>query len=122
MCAGGDSHPDLLCQSILAFSAFQRSTENNIKPFLALKVPDWRLNKLPQLFEQIINQIDFLKADGMSDKEIKILRNLHPKISEEFKLLSEYNIPETIVQPDCNTNNILICPASNQFTVIFFST
>jgi hypothetical protein len=38
-------YPDLLCQSIKAFTAFQRSTENNIEPFLALEVPDWRLNK-----------------------------------------------------------------------------
>ena len=111
-------HPDLLCQSIKAFTAFQRSIENNIEPFLALEVPDWRLNKLPQLYERIINQLDFLKADGMTDEELQILHDLCPKISEEFKLLSEYNIPETIVQPDFNTNNILICPDTNQFTFI----
>lgn len=111
-------HPDLLCQAIKKFAAFQRSTENNIKPFLALEVADWRLNKLPQLYEQIINQVDFLKADGMTDKELQTLHDLSSHISKEFKLLSEYNIPETIVQPDFNTNNILICRDTNQFTFI----
>ena len=111
-------HPDLLCQSIKKFTAFQRSTENNIEPFFALKVPDWRLNKLPQVYEQIINQADFLKADGMKDAELQLLHDLSPQISEEFKSLSGYNIPETIVQPDCNTNNILISPDTNQFTFI----
>ncbi len=111
-------HPDLLCQAIKKFTAFQRSTENNIKPFLALDVADWRLNKLPQLYEQIINQVDFLKADGMTDKEQQTLHDLSSHISKEFKLLSEYNIPETIVQPDFNTNNILICRDTNQFTFI----
>jgi hypothetical protein len=95
-------HPDLLCQSIKAFAAFQRSIENNIEPFLELEVPDWRLNKLPQLYGQIINQADFLKADGMTDEELQVLHDLYPQISEEFELLSEYNIPQTIVQPDCN--------------------
>ncbi|MFT4059857.1 MAG: aminoglycoside phosphotransferase family protein [Legionella sp.] len=111
-------HPDLLCQAIKAFAAFQRSIENNIEPFLALEVPDWQLNKLPELYKQIINQTDFLKADGMTDKELQTLHDLCPQLLEESKLLSEYNIPETIVQPDCNTNNILICPNNNEFTFI----
>lgn len=111
-------HPNLLCQSIKAFAAFQRSIENNIEPFLALEVPDWRLNKLPQLYEQIIRQAEFLKADGLKNEELQTLHDLYPQISEEFKLLSEYNISETIVHPDCNTNHILICPNTNQFAFI----
>jgi hypothetical protein len=54
----------------------------------------------------------------MTDQEIKIVHDLIPKISEELRLLSEYNIPETIVQPDCNTNNILIREDTHQFTFI----
>jgi len=111
-------HPDLLCQSIKKFTAFQRSTENNIEPFLSLNVPDWRVNRLPQLCEQIINQADFLKADGVTDAELQTLHDLSPQVSEEFKSLSQYQIPETIVQPDFNTNNILISPDTNQFTFI----
>lgn len=111
-------HSNLLPQAIKAFTALQRSVENDIEPFLALKVSDWRLNKLPLLYEQIICQADFLKADGLTDEELQILHDLYPQISEEFKLLSEYNIPETMIQPDCNTNNILICPETNQFTFI----
>jgi hypothetical protein len=111
-------NPDLLCQSIKNFAAFQRSTENNIEPFFALDVPDWRLNKLPQLYEFIISQAEFLKADGMTEEELKILHDLRPKVSDELKTLSQYQIPETIVQPDFNTNNILISPDRNQFTFI----
>ncbi len=111
-------HPDLLCQSIKKFTAFQRSTENNIEPFLTLDVPDWRLNKLPQLYKQIISQSDFLKADGMTDEELQILHDLSPQVSDELKILSQYQIPETIVQPDFNTNNILISPSTKQFTFI----
>ena len=111
-------HPDLLCQSIKQFTAFQRSTEKNVEPFLALDAPNWRLNKLPQLYEQIINQTDFLKADGVTDEELRILHDLSPQVSDEFKSLAQYQIPETIVQPDFNTNNILISHDTNQFTFI----
>ena len=111
-------HPNLLCQSIKKFTAFQRSIENNIEPFLALGAPDWRLNKLPQLYEQIIQQTDFLKADGVTDEELKILHDLSPQVSDEFKSLSQYQIQETIDQPDFNTNNILINPNTNQLTFI----
>lgn len=113
-----DFRPDLLCQSIKAFTAFQRSTENNIEPFLALGLSDWRLNKLPQVYEKIINHVDFLKADGITDRELQILHDLSPKVSEEFKLLSEYNISETVVQPDFNTNNLLIRPDTHQLIFI----
>lgn len=113
-----EPNSDLLSHAIKQFTVFQRMTENNIDSFLALEVPDWRLDKLPPLYEKIINQTDFLKADGMTDEELRTLHDLSLQISEEFKLLSEYNIPATIVQPDFNTNNILISPDENQFAFI----
>lgn len=111
-------NPDLLCQSIKNFTAFQRSTENKLEPIFSLDVPDWRLNKLPKLYEFIIRQAEFLKADGMTEEELKILHDLSPQVSDELKTLSQYQIPETIVQPDFNTNNILINPSTKQFTFI----
>jgi len=43
----------------------QRATEQHIESFLALGVPDWRLNKLPKLYDQIIAQTEFLKTEGL---------------------------------------------------------
>lgn len=51
----------LLCQAITQFTAIQRSTENHIDSFLALGVPDWRLDKLPKLYDHITNELYFLK-------------------------------------------------------------
>lgn len=113
-----DFQASLLSAAIMQFTTIQRSTENHVESFLKLGVPDWRLNKLPQLYSQLLNQTDFLKSDGITDEELKVLRELIPKIKEQCELLAQYNIPETIVQPDFNTNNMLFEPNTKKMTLI----
>lgn len=110
--------PELLYQTIQQFTAIQRTTENAIETFLALDIPDWRLDKLPTLYDEIVSQTAFLKAEGLTDNELKILQGLRPQIAEECELLSQYSIKNTIVQPDFNTNNILINSDTNKLTFI----
>ena len=64
--------PELLCQAIKQFAAIQRSTEEHIETFIKLGVPDWRLDKLPILYDQMINQTNFLKEEGLTDQELQI--------------------------------------------------
>ncbi|WP_242604257.1 aminoglycoside phosphotransferase family protein [Legionella beliardensis] len=109
---------ELLCKAIKHFTAFQRSTEDNIKSLFRLNVPDWRLKQIPHLYRKIINDKKFLKADGMEDKELDKLNYLSPLITEQVYELSQYGICEAVVQPDFNTNNILINPETQQFTMI----
>jgi hypothetical protein len=110
--------PDLLCKAIRQYTTIQRSTENHIESFLTLGAPDWRLDKLPNLYDQITNQTDLLKADGITDEELDLLRDLSSKIAEQCELLSQYQIPETLVQPDFNTNNLLFDPNTKKMTLI----
>lgn len=110
--------PLLLCQAIKEYTTIQRSTENNIEEFLDLGVPDWRLNKLPKLFDQIIQETEFLKENDITDNELTLLRNLSPKFLEQCESLSQYQIPDTLVQPDFNTNNILFNPNTKKITCI----
>jgi hypothetical protein len=114
----GETKTDLLCLAIKQFTAFQRCTEGYIQPFLKLGIPDWRLNQLPGLYREIINDADFLKADGVTESELEQLNNLYPLVIEQFQALSQYGICETLVQPDFNTNNILISPETQKFTLI----
>lgn len=109
---------DLLYQATQKFITMQRSVENHAEAFFALGVLDWRLEKLPTLFDTLINQNAFLKSEGMSDKEIQLLHKISPQIKQEFALLANYQIPETIVQPDFNTNNVLFDPISKKLTCI----
>lgn len=99
---------DLLCQAIKEYAEIQRSTEDHVETFIKLGVPDWRLDKLPILYDQIINKTDVLKTDGMTDEELQTLQTLSPQFLAQCELLSSYGVPETIGIPDFNDNNTLL--------------
>lgn len=110
--------PNLLYQAVKEYTSIQRSTENHIEPFLVLGVPDWRVDKLPRLYDDIIHQEKLLIGDGLTDKEIKALHDLRPQFLAQCEQLSQFQIPETIGIPDINTNNVLIDTNTNKMTCI----
>jgi hypothetical protein len=110
--------PELLLTAIDQHAQIQRSVERNLESFLALGVPDWRLEKLPQLYEQLMSQTEFLKAEGLTDKELQVLLDLTPHFTAQCAALSQYHISATLVQPDFNTNNTLFDPATQKLTFI----
>ena len=110
--------PDLLNQAIKQYAAIQRSTEDDIETFLKLGVPDWRLDKLPILYDQTIKQTDFLKAEGLTDNELQVLQGLSSQFLSQCATLSNYGIPETLGQHDFHDNNILFDPNTKRMTFI----
>lgn len=108
----------LLCKAIDQFTSLQIAVADHINVFLDIGVPDWRLNKLPDLYKEMISQRDLLIADGLSEREISELETLLSKVSTLCQKLSEYSIKETIVQPDFNDNNTLIDDISQNITII----
>jgi len=108
----------LLCKAIEKFTSLQLTVADHIKVFLDMGVPDWRLDKLPDLYKQLLLQSDLLIADGLSEKEISELERLLPKVSNLCKKLSDYSIKPSIVQPDFNDNNILIDDILKNITII----
>lgn len=110
--------PDLLCRAIMEFTTIQRATESQLDSFLALGVPDWRLDTFPKLYNDVLAQEEFLKADGMTDKELQLLHDLGFQISEQCKLLSKCGIQETLVQTDFHSNNILFDSHTQKITFI----
>jgi hypothetical protein len=111
-------NPELLCQMIKQYTAIQRSTESHLEPFLKLGVPDWRLSKLPTLYEQMLNRRDFLKEEGLSDQELQILHSLSPKLATQCTLLSSYGIPETFGFHDFHDKNVLFDPNTKKMTFV----
>lgn len=109
---------DLLCKAIEQFTAFQITIADHVDDFINIGVPDWRLNKMPDLYSQAILQKDLLMADGLSELEMNELEKLHPKIADLCEKLSGYAIRQTIVQPDFNDNNTLIDDQSKAITII----
>lgn len=109
---------ELLSQAIQQYAAIERWTENNIASYLKLGVPNWQLDKLPILYNHLISQTDFLKSEGLSDKDIKMLEDLSPIFLDQCRLLSKYGIPETLGRHDFHDNNIVIDLKTEKMTFI----
>lgn len=107
----------LFCKAVDQFTSLQLATANYIDALLGIGVPDWRLDKLPDLYKEFLEQKELLIADGLSEQEIKTLITLIPKVSHLCEQLDKYAIKQTIVQPDFNDNNTLI-DEQLQFTTI----
>jgi Phosphotransferase enzyme family len=108
----------LLSKAIEQFTALQITVADHVDDFIDIGVPDWRLNKLPDLYRQAISQKDLLMDDGLSESEINELEGLLSKITDLCEKLSGYAIKQTIVQPDFNDNNTLIDDQSKAITII----
>lgn len=57
---------NLLSSVILQYTNIQFSAVNQIDNLLKLGVPDWRLNKLPELYHQMLNKEKLLLKDGVT--------------------------------------------------------
>ncbi len=108
----------LLCKAIDQFTSMQLAVADHVNIFLDRGVPDWRLDKLPDLYMQLLSEKDILIGDGLSEIEISELRALLPKVSNLCKKLSNYAIKQTLVQCDFHDNNILIDEISQHITLI----
>lgn len=108
----------LLCKAIDQFTSLQITVADSVDVFLDIGVPDWRLDKFPDLYKKLISQKDLLIADGLSKSEISKLEALLPTVTYLCKKLSDYAIKQTIVQPDFNDNNTLIDDISQAITII----
>jgi hypothetical protein len=108
----------LFCKAIDQFTSLQITLIDHVDILLDIGVPDWRLDKLTDLYKHLLTQKDILIEDGLSEIEIIELGTLLPKLSNLCKKLSAYPIKPTIVQPDFSDNNTLIDDISQSITII----
>lgn len=113
-----DFQPDLLCKAIEKYTYIQDAVKDYMSIFIELGVPDWNLDRLPLLYNQLLDNKDLLKADGMTANELEQSRGLYPKFMSICKRLSDYKIPPTLDHCDFHDNNVLIADTSNNLTII----
>lgn len=109
---------ELLCNAINQFTSMQLAVVDHINIFLDIGVPDWRLDKLNYLFEQLLSQKEILIADGLLEQEYTELENLFPRIAQLCKRLLDFSIQQTIVQCDFHDNNLLFKDKAHNLTII----
>lgn len=109
---------NLVCKAIDKFTSMQLSVADNLDVMFDAGVPDWRLEKLPSLYENLILEDNLLKSEGLSKTEIGKLKNIIPAVSNACQELASFDVPQTIVQPDCSDNNILISDMSQKIAIV----
>jgi RimJ/RimL family protein N-acetyltransferase len=109
---------DLFCNAINGFIDLQSDVADHVDTFLDMGVPDWRLEKLPDLYRQLLQQKKLLMNDGLSAAEINKLEELSPTVVSLCDRLSQYPVQQTLVQSDFHDNNILVGPQSKKITFI----
>jgi hypothetical protein len=108
----------LLLKSIDQFTSLQITVADHLNVFLDMGVPDWRLEKIPDLYIKLLDQKALLSAEGVSEKELSELINLLPLVNELCRKLLGYAIKPSIVQPDFHDNNILMSKSLQKITFI----
>lgn len=108
----------LVLKTIQQFTDLQIAAQDNIDDFFNIRVPDYRLEQLPALYTSFVKQRDLLASEGLSKSEIDKLEKLSDTVVEICRKLSNYNIKQTIVQPDFNDNNTLVDDGRKKITII----
>lgn len=89
-------------------ATLQVATLPYVDKFLKDGVNDWRLDKMPALYGALLQQHDVWLADGLSENELRLLKDKTTSITSWCKELALYDIPETLEHGDFQDNNILL--------------
>ena len=98
----------LLLQTMAQFASMQMQSMHCLDDFFSLGVPDYGLDKIPQLYENLISQKAFRVLSGLSDDAFKKCCGLMRRVSDLCAELSYYPGSQGIVQLDFNDNNTVI--------------
>lgn len=107
-----------LIQAIKNYTLLQIKTSERIDAFLDMGVPDWRLDKLPALYQDLISHENILMDDGLTKDELNELRQLGSKLISICDQLSLYKIKETFGHADFHDKNILCNSKTEETTLI----
>jgi len=97
-----------LFQGLEQFIKLQFEAEPLLEEFLEIGVPDWRLNQFSNLYQNLLDDRELLSGEGLNEQEQQRLKELLPCLTQQCQVLADLNMPQTLVQADCHTNNMLI--------------
>lgn len=108
----------ILVEVMQNYITLQISATDKVPLFLDHGVPDWRLEKLPALYQELISQETLLLNDGLNQDELTALKNLTPKLISMCEQLARFKIKDTFGHADFHDKNILIDPHTHQTMLI----
>src|SRR5579862_292567 len=86
---------EIFIKTMQAYAELQISVTTNTQQFFDLGVPDWRLEKIPSLYDDFIKQESLLLEDGLIKADLLKLKKLKLRLVFLCERLAAYNIKDT---------------------------
>lgn len=109
---------NLVCKTVEQFTSLQVAAADNLPILFEVDVPDYRIEKLPGLFENLILKTNVLIDEGLSIEDVHYLEQAIFMVQDSCQKLLRHPIKQSIVQPDFNDNNTLIDKDTGCITII----
>ncbi|MFI6515437.1 phosphotransferase [Spirillospora sp. NPDC050679] len=93
---------------ISVFTRIQVDSAPRVEELLATGCPDHRLEKLPDLYDELVSEPGDPQARGLTSDERRELRRLARDFRETCGLLAAHAVPETVVHADLWRGNFLV--------------
>jgi hypothetical protein len=96
---------------LASYAAFQIDLSARVDELLALGIPDRRLEKIPELFEALLADKDWMmigEENGLTAEEYDRLVAGRPLIEELCRELAAFEIPDSLNQGDLHDGNIFL--------------
>lgn len=103
----GNLQLDILKQAIVSYKNLQQSTVKCVDKLLAIGVPDWRLDKFPGLYNELIRNTEYLDDNNVTIEQQRQLHQYKDRVKNLCAELATFRIAETLNHSDFHDNNIL---------------
>lgn len=105
-------------QALKEYRSMQQASVGHVEEFLRLGVPDWRLQRLPDVYLALMQDEAFWLSHGIDRAEIRQAQGLYETVRSLCNRLSEYGLAECLGHSDIHDNNVLIRQATQALSII----
>ncbi|MBV9789771.1 MAG: phosphotransferase [Chloroflexi bacterium] len=101
------------------YAELQIELIDRVPELLALGLPDRRLEQLPQLYAQVLEDTETLRIgleDGLTPEEYQRLRDGQAHFAAQCEQLAAYKLPATLTHEEVHENNVLLGDGRYIFT------
>lgn len=109
---------ELLEQALREYRSIQQASVAHVDAFLRLGVPDWRLQRMPDVYSALMQDEAFLLSHGIDIAQIRRAQGLYDTVRSLCNRLSEYGLAECLGHSDIHDNNVLIRQATRALSII----
>lgn len=114
----GRLNADALKGPVQEYQRIQKACVSHASELLAMGVLDWRLSRLPDIYERFVSDKEALARWGVEADTRQRLHELRLLFSDLCHEIADYNIPDTLNHSDFQENNMVIEAATGKVSII----